>query len=158
MAFTGPGYLTRRSGGRKRLGGVTAYGMLRNLLTVAVDEGRTVVVPISSPGRTTAVGAWLVAAVAELRARIAPITTEFLPNIIDRRCQRRIPNMLSPYRQLHGVSSSKPRSKPVLYMLQSDPRNIRSSSVARCLVLLYTVEGDLQGRWSVVGDISCYRA
>lgn len=79
MAFTGPWYRKRGSGGRKRLGGVTAYGMLRNLLTVAVDDGRTVVVPMSSPGPTTAVGTWLAMAVTELRR--APNTTELLPNM-----------------------------------------------------------------------------
>ena len=66
MAFTGPSYLVRRSGSWKRLGGVTAYGMLRNLLTVAVDDGRTVVVPIIRPGPMTAVGALFFAAATAL--------------------------------------------------------------------------------------------
>ena len=57
VAFTGPANFARRSGGRKRLGGVTAYGILRNLFTVAVDDGRTVVVPVIRPGRITTVGA-----------------------------------------------------------------------------------------------------
>ncbi len=64
MAFTGPSYRTSRSGSRKRFGGVTAYGILRNLLTVAVDDGRTVVVPITRPGPRTAVGACLPVAAA----------------------------------------------------------------------------------------------
>lgn len=81
MAFTGPWYRTRCSGSMKRLGGVTAYGMPRNLLTVAVDDGKTVVVPMSRPGPTTAVGAWLLAAVTELSNASAQKTTEVLPNM-----------------------------------------------------------------------------
>ena len=79
VAFTGPSYRTRRSGGIKRFGGVTAYGMLRNLFTVAVDDGSTVVVPMTLPGRRTAVGAWLEAAVTEPSS--AQRTVELLPNM-----------------------------------------------------------------------------
>jgi len=48
-------------------------------LTVAVADGNTVVVPMSRPGPTTAVGAWLVAAVAEFNS--APKMTEYLANM-----------------------------------------------------------------------------
>ncbi len=77
VASTGPLYLARRSGGENRFGGVTAYGMLRNLFTVAVDDGSTVVVPMIRPGRRVAVGAGLGAAAtkpssAQIRAELLP--------------------------------------------------------------------------------------
>lgn len=80
VAFTGPLYRARRSGGRKRMGGVMAYGILRNLFTVAVEDGRTVVVPMIRPGRITAVGAWLEVAVANPSS--AQRTAELLPNML----------------------------------------------------------------------------
>lgn len=66
----------------KRFGGVTAYGMPRNLFTVAVEDGRTVVVPMTWPGPSTAVGTWLVVAVAELNN--ATKMTDALPNMLNR--------------------------------------------------------------------------
>ena len=79
VAFTGPSYLTRRWGGKKRFGGVTAYGILRNWFTVALDDGSTVAVPTTRPGPRVAVGAWLEAAVAEPSS--AQRTAELLPNM-----------------------------------------------------------------------------
>jgi hypothetical protein len=60
----------------KRRGGETAYGTPRNLLTVAVAEGKTVVVPMRTPGRITAVGAGLFLAATAL-TRAANMTEVF---------------------------------------------------------------------------------
>lgn len=65
----------------KRFGGVIAYGMPRNLVTVALEDGRTVLIPINKPGPTTAVGAWFVTPVTELSS--ATKMTEALPDIMD---------------------------------------------------------------------------
>lgn len=54
--------------------------MLRNLFTVAVDDGKTVVVPMTLPGLSTAVGAWLEAAVTEPSS--AQRTAELLPSML----------------------------------------------------------------------------
>ena len=43
-------------GGEKRSGGLTAKGMPRNLLTVTVADGNTVVVPMTTPTSMVAVG------------------------------------------------------------------------------------------------------
>ena len=44
------------TGGEKRSGGLNANGMPRNLLTVTVEEGRFVTVPITVPESMVAVG------------------------------------------------------------------------------------------------------
>ena len=44
------------TGGAKRSGGLTAKGMPRNLFTVTVADGRTVVVPMTSPTSMVTVG------------------------------------------------------------------------------------------------------
>jgi hypothetical protein len=59
--------------------------MLRNWFTVAVDDGKTVVVPMTRPGPRTAVGAWLEAAAVTELSSAQKTTVEFfqvmLPNM-----------------------------------------------------------------------------
>jgi hypothetical protein len=56
LATTGSENFWAGTGGAKRSGGLTAKGIPRNLLTVTLADGSTVVVPMTSPTSIVTVG------------------------------------------------------------------------------------------------------